>query len=141
MSNIPFRRRSLRFPNARLFVHGQLSCGRAAAEAIAHSACEFGLLTDHDLNSVLPAESAAPCACMATVRNILSKYCELRRNRSDAPELDGNEMWAILQEDALAFDQQSLQDLDAEKKEKRHECNKFAPVLFDLMLQELLRHP
>lgn len=141
MSNIPFRRRSLRFPNARLFVHGQLSCGRAAAEAIAHSACEFGLLTDHDLNSVLPTQSAAPCACMATVRNILSKYCELRRKRSDAPQLDENEMWAILQEDALAFDQQSLQNLDAENHGHRHDCSKFAPVLFDLMLQELLRHP
>lgn len=141
MSNKPFRRRSLRFPNARLFVHGQLSCGRAASEAIAHSACEFGLLPDRDLNSVLPTHPVAPCPCMATARNILSKYCELRRARNDGFDLDEKAMWAILQEDALSFNQESTHESDEEKQERLHECSKFAPVLFDLMLQELLRHP
>jgi len=140
MYNNPFNQRTLKFPNARLFVHNQLRCGRAAAEAIAHSACEFGLLSHEALQDVLPAPSAPPCACLATAKNIVQKYCENRKNRPDGSNLDEVELWEVLQDDAQAFSNQSASQSSTENSAE-HQCSKFAPVLFDLLLQELNRHP
>jgi hypothetical protein len=133
--------RSLKFPNARLFVHGLLSCGRAAPEAIANSACEFGLVDRQSINEILPSSGAHPCACMATARNVVARYCEERGLRPDVPKLDKEQIWAVLQEDAADY----AKECNAREKTKinvnSHDCSRFAPALFDLLLQELSRHP
>lgn len=142
MSNNPFSQRTLKFPNARLFVHNQLRCGRAAAEAIAHSACEFGLLNPDAYVDVLPAPSASPCPCLATAKNIVHKYCEYRKNRTDGFALDEVELWDVLKEDAQAFNNKETSSHSVVKTSAgEHHCSKFAPILFDLLLQELIRHP
>jgi hypothetical protein len=141
MSNNLFNQRTLKFPNARLFVHNQLKCGRAAPEAIAHSACEFGLLSHDAFMEVLPAPSAPLCPCLATAKNIVHKYCENSRNRPDGPNLDERELWDVLKEDAQAFNTETSSQSSMENPISQHQCSKFAPVLFDLLLQELIRHP
>ncbi len=142
MSNNPYSLRTLKFPNARLFVHNQLRCGRAAPEAMARSACEFGLLSPDAFMDVLPAPSASPCPCLATAKNIVDKYCEYRKNRTDGSNLDGVEMWDVLKEDAQAFtDKETAEHSVMKTPTGQHHCSKFAPILFDLLLQELIRHP
>jgi hypothetical protein len=140
MCSVNLFKRSLIFPNARLFVHEQLSCGRAAPEAIAHSACEFGILDQEALPDVLPSFASSPCPCMATARNIIAKYCEINSKRKNRFKIDQDKLWDALQEEAQAYDQGKTLTSEGEPNVK-HECSKFAPALFDLLLQELIRYP
>ncbi|CAN5568647.1 hypothetical protein BH10CYA1_BH10CYA1_60510 [soil metagenome] len=134
--------RALKFPNARLFVHNQLSCGRAASEAIARSACEYGLLSQDELVDIIPTTSVAPCPCMATVRNIVAKYCEIKKKQPNQCEINEENLWKVLSEDAQSyFDGSSAVTQSEIINQNPHECARFAPALFDLMLQELSRHP
>ncbi len=79
---------------------------------------------------------------MATVRNVLAKYCEIKNERTAAPgpRLNQEQMWKVLEEDAEAYNGE-VNLAEDEGGQPGHECGKFAPALFDLLLQELSRHP
>jgi hypothetical protein len=141
MSESHVNNRSLKFPNARLFVHELLVCGRAASEAIIHSACELGLVDRECLGEILPLSGAVPCACMASARNVIARYCEQRGKQPNEPKLNKEQIWAVLQGDAQAYAEECNPTNDLDFKVNSHDCSKFAPALFDLLLQELSRHP
>ncbi len=146
MSNYHFNHRTLKFPNARLLVHNQLRCGRAASEAIAHSACEFGLLSQEERDEVLQTQFNHPCLCLATAKHVVHKYCDSKNVGPNAAGLDAVHLWKIIEEDVQAyndkeFEQSATDDSTKSNPPKQHQCSKLAPVVFDLLLQELLRHP
>jgi hypothetical protein len=141
MSQTHRQRMSLKYPNARLFVHGLLSCSRSTVpEAIARSACEFGLVETESVDELIPAPDVGPCPCMATARNVVAKYCDNRKKQIGESKLNAEDVWSALEENAkIYFCEGKVQTNNSSVS--GHECHKFAPALFDLLLQEIGRYP
>lgn len=124
---------TLRFPHARLFIHNLLADGRiSGGQAIALSACEFGLLDSTDMHSLAQSHGSPSCDCKNAARSVLLSYFQ---ESSKAAAVCTDKIWSALENEARRYEQPSNTPVTC------HDCNRFAPVLFDLMLQEIHRHP
>jgi hypothetical protein len=134
----------LKFPNARLFLHGLLLADRVSgAQAIAEGACQFGLISADCVPDVVPATKDHSCQCLTTGKNVLRKHFEHRAGQVALPQVDYEEVW-------LAIARHILGDSQAAKFEPggtgdgqmlAGACHKHAPALFDLILQQIMRYP
>ena len=113
----------LKFPNARLYIHTLLSAERlTGAQAIIRGACHYGLVDAADSLEILPPSEAATCPCMEAVKNVIRKHFEARSSKVLVEKV-----WQAIEQEALEL-------------HKLHDCQKFAPVLFDLLLQQVNRY-
>jgi len=134
--------RSLQFPNARLFLHHMLATERVSgAEAIARGAYEFGLIQPGSIDDDTQSLAADKCNCMAVGKAVLSKYFEEVRH-AQYPPLNIEELWSQIERDAETYNKSAHRSSGGGSRNAQPEgCNKFAPVLFDLMLQHIQRYP
>jgi len=124
----------LKFPNARLYVYSLLSAeGLSAAEAIATAATHFGLIDGSDYSNYLPSSSPVPCACMETAEKIIRKVLEVPGHSTLQPLLV-EQVWLAVTQEFSRYESKGTQSA------KHHNCTKFAPVLFDLLLQQIRRY-
>ena len=139
----------LRFPHTRLFMHNLLADGQVSgSEAIALTACEFGLLDHSAVREVsVEASQQTNCPCMDTARQVLENYFCERAKQSSAPNIDASSVWSAVEADASNYELQTARkscrntcDECVEPEKARHDCSKFAPVLFDLLLQQIRRY-
>jgi hypothetical protein len=134
--------RNLQFPNARLFLHRTMVTERVtSAEAMARGAYEFGLLQPGSIDSEIQSLAADRCNCMAAGKAVLSKYFdESRHGRSAA--LNSEELWSQIERDAELYSKAAHKSETGKSVVPNSEgCNKFAPTLFDLILQQIQRYP
>ncbi|MBK9204281.1 MAG: hypothetical protein IPL73_17965 [Candidatus Obscuribacter sp.] len=134
---------SLKFPNARLHVHDLLSNGGLSGPvAIVRSACEDGLISDAERVEVeeLVGEEEF-CLCLIAAQKVLSSYFEKRRGRPDLPEVNFDEIWNAMVKDAESYKQKVNSAAKCQCEVKSSDCPRFAPALFDMMLQHIRRYP
>lgn len=128
----------LKFPNARLFMHNLLADGRVSgAEAIALSACEFGLLNQADADGVRSTTATTRCKCMEAGRKVLVKYFEQHAAASSSV---ADKVWSAIEEDARRYGCARGNSISSTGDCYRHDCAKFAPALFDILLQQITRY-
>jgi len=119
----------LKYPNARLFIHGLMSTGSySPTEALVKSAFEFGLISSDHVESMPQKSDNHLCPCMATAKNVLFQYFQRSKTFANTPDINAEVVWANLERDALTH------------RQIRHDCQQFAPTILDLMLQQLLRY-
>lgn len=126
----------LKFPNARLYMHDLLSQQRVSgAEAIARSACEFGLIDADSMDNLIAAHAqAGVCRCLPMAKVVLENH--LLRNATAARAVDSEAVWAAIEKDARKYENMST----SKDSNQSHACVRFAPALFDLMLQHIGRY-
>lgn len=132
----------LRFPNARLFMHILLADRNVSgAQAIALSALEFGLLDEGSamrLHKGL-APSQPQCKCVDTGRYVLQAYFDKRAREASGSAVDTDKIWTAVEEDAKKYTGNGSKQTICDNC--RHDCGKFAPALFDFLLQQIRRYP
>jgi len=133
----------MQYPNARLFIHSLLSNNRlSGAEAIAQCAYEFGLVP---AGSIEPTSEAvdSPCQCMAALQNVLIKHCQEKEKQSPSQPCAVKEIWAAVEHCAQVYKKErATQSCQGDDDPSVYsECKKMAPVLFDILLQQIRRYP
>lgn len=135
----------LKFPNARLLIHNLIAERKLSGEdAIAAGACELGLMSPVEIESVRGQSAAQSdlCGCSQTARLILKKYFD--NNDIDAAEAF-QKSWESLQERSKkrlgpqAF-KVTTDSNDTAGTEHSKSCSQHAPIIFDYLLQEVNRH-
>jgi hypothetical protein len=161
---------SLRYPNARLFLHDLLFRERlSGAQALAAGACCFELLPAQAVSEILLAPVGDDCRCLDTAAVIVEQHLILRRTASDANSVDPKVVFAEIEKQARrapdaknnAVDQAASANTSTSTSSSSSSsssssttaggtsslntplagaCHNHAPALFDIMLQELMRY-
>lgn len=129
----------LQFPNARLLIHNLLADEHVSgAEAIARGAREFGVIdakvADGDLDHAI-----IDCDCCMVAHCILRQYFQSKSDKDSA--LTAESAWKTiltrLNRYKAAQKGESNQDQVITCQDI---CSNLAPVIFDLLLQEVRRY-
>ena len=134
----------LKFPNVRIHLHDIiLSEKQLPSQAMAQAAVYFGLISDDEFERVIAVKPADLCLCMATAGNIVEEYFKRVPHRRGFPAVDCKQVIAELFNHAKTHFKEIERPADhqGEIEVRTHDCYKFTPILFDLMLQQLLRYP
>jgi len=127
----------LRYPNARLHVHDLLSTSKkTGAEAIASAACDYGLIKQENASRLEASKQDSQCECMATCKNILDSYLAERHARSQLSKVFTADLFSAIQYEAKMYEQLH----NGGKTGSKHDCARFAPTVFDLMLQQIHKY-
>lgn len=134
---------TLKFPNTRLFIHDLLvRSGLSVPEAIARAASEFGVIDPSYVKEIQIMDGDNRCQCMSIARNVVDKYFESKSGNPNVPIVDTSEVWSAIERDAEAYQQASNRDPEkCDTSNKSHDCTRFAPAVFDLVLQQIRRYP
>lgn len=112
----------------------------SGAQAIALSALEFGLLDEGSAMGLhKDIEPSPKCKCMDTARCVLQTYFDKRSRAASGSSVDTNEIWKAVEEDAKKYTGNGSKCTVCE--DCCHDCGKFAPALFDFLLQQIRRYP
>ena len=85
----------LKFPNARLFMHGLLTNDKQnVPEAIALGAYEFDLIAEEAVDEIATSVVTNLCPCMTAAREVIKIYCESRVPGSPNPNVE--KIWSGL---------------------------------------------
>jgi hypothetical protein len=134
----------LRFPNARLYIQELIKKdGLTGAEAIASAAYEFGLVSKGSLPSMLEGPSENHCSCIKAVKNVLKKFHD-EKSQITRLSAEAADIWSHIERDAQAHASATRSHtgcrLGVPADLNWHNCTSFAPVLFDLLLQQISRY-
>ena len=134
----------LKFPNARLYVQALIAkSGLTGAEAIAKAACEFGLVSQSSLPTLLETTDKNHCLCFNAAKNVLRR-CHDEKSKMNRPSAELADIWRHVEKDAQthATGMHCLVEPGSGFSDEmtRHNCISFAPVLFDLLLQQISRY-
>lgn len=119
-----------------LIANGNIS----VAEAIALSAYEFGLLDE--VSAQVLRKAMVPCSnctCMDAARKVLQTYFDRRSHAVSGSVVNTEEIWKGVESDAKRYASNESKNQSAD--DCCHDCAKFAPALFDLLLQQIRRYP
>ncbi len=130
----------LQFPNARLFLHQMMASEHlSGAEAIARGAYEFGLVRPGSMKEDVESLPAGRCNCPVVAKAILTKHFEQIRPNSMAVNID--EIWSQIERHVKDYHSELPKESNGLAKDNSGEqCNRFAPTLFDLILQHIQRY-
>lgn len=134
----------LKFPNVRIHLQDLvLREKQLPSHAMAKSAVHFGLIPEESLEKVISVKPTELCLCMATAANIIEEYFKGVPQRNGYPLVDFEQVLSEIFRDAKTHLKEVTVSTDhqGEIALRSHDCYKFAPILFDLMLQQLLRYP
>lgn len=131
---------SLQFPNARLLIHNLLAVEHlSGAEAIARGAREYGLTScdPSDAEDTDMKKAITDCDCCEAAHCVLRKYFRSKATDGQITEAAWKSMMR-----QLAKYRGSHQQVEAKENEPdcQGTCAKLAPVIFDLLLQEVRRY-
>jgi hypothetical protein len=138
---------SLKFPNARLFIKNLVANEqRTGAQAMILAAAEFGLINPGSVNHLNSALNGNKCQCMTAAKAIL-------REHSQSSCHIGNFTSQILSKIETDLEHDLAAHRNAEQKKKKgkptvtkrnslpdRNCQKDAPVVFDMLLQQIHSH-
>ncbi|CAN5575311.1 hypothetical protein BH11CYA1_BH11CYA1_20930 [soil metagenome] len=133
----------LKFPNVRIHLQDiVLSEKQLPSQAMAQGAVYFGLIIEEAYERVIAIQPADLCLCMTTTGNIVEEYFKRVPHRNGFPIVDSSLVLEQIFSDARThFKNAKNVENQAELAVLTHDCYKLAPILFDLMLQQLLRYP
>jgi hypothetical protein len=130
----------LQFPNARLFIHNLLADERVSgAEAIARGAREFGVI-DANSSDVDLERAINSCDCCMAAHCVLRQYFKSKSGQDGADATES--AWKTIVTRLSRY--QAVSQKREAKKENVPDCaqlcSNLAPVIFDLLLQEVRRY-
>ncbi|MFA6208959.1 MAG: hypothetical protein WCT03_13995 [Candidatus Obscuribacterales bacterium] len=134
----------LKFPNVRIHLQDLvLREKQLPSAAMAKSAVHFGLIPEDSLDKVLCDQKNEMCLCMATAASIIEEYFKAVPEHTGVPSVKFEDvLFEIFRDAKTHFNEVTMTgDHQGEIALRSHDCYKFAPTLFDLMLQQLLRYP
>lgn len=134
----------LKFPNVRIHLQDLvLREKQLPSHAMAKSAAHFGLIPEESIEKVLAVKPTELCLCMATAANIIEEYFKAVPQRNGFPTVGFEQVLSEIFRDAKTHLKEVTVNTDhqGEISLRSHDCYRFAPTLFDLMLQQLLRYP
>lgn len=131
----------LQFPNARLFIHNLLADERVSgAEAIARCAYEYGVIDPSCLEDAELESAIRKCDCCKTAHCILRQYFKSKADQygQDA----GESAWQSVVTRLSKYKTTTTQNLanNESTSDCEQNCSNLAPVIFDLLLQEVRRN-
>ncbi len=131
----------LQFPNARLFIHNLLAFEHiSGAEAIARGAQEFGVISEEGLSNSELISAVKDCDCCAAAHCILLDYFKNRGAGDDGEAVENS--WNTVLKRLYRYRVNATSSA-ADVKDNpncRKMCSNLAPVIFDLLLQEVRRN-
>lgn len=134
----------LKFPNVRIHLQDLvLREKQLPSDAMAKTAVHFGLIPEKAIDKILTVQQNEPCLCMGTAASIIEEYFKTVPQHDGADAVRFEEVLSEIFRDAKThFSAVRLSSAhQGEIGVRTHDCYKFAPTLFDLMLQQLLRYP
>lgn len=127
----------LRFPNARLHVHDLISSSRrSGGDAIVAAACDYGLIPAESATRIKVSETANPCQCMMCCKDVVDSYLKAKHANSKLMDLTTNDLFSNIQYEAQEYERTHNSSVSS----KEHDCARFAPALFDLLLQQIHKY-
>lgn len=126
-------RTMLEFPNARLLIHNALADGCSGSGALVRGAYEYNLVPPGSCQDVAKLMDNGSCHCLPAAKTILHRHFESPSCTGSKP-VDFDALWDNV-ELQLANYQKSTKNVKG-----HHNCERFAPILFDLVLQEIRRY-
>lgn len=130
----------LRFPKARLLAYSELSRGANCFSVLVQSVIDSGLISE-DLSAKLSEEhgSGNGCSCLNAARKIIDAYMCERHDAKDAgtfADASFNRINADVErwQKTASLSERNCNDGTASL------CRDKAPVVLDLLLQEIIRH-
>jgi hypothetical protein len=135
---------SLKFPNVRLHLHDLIRQDKQLpSEAMANGAFFFGLISEQAQKEIKTPGQSDMCLCMATAAEIIRHHIKPMPEKEHFQKVKFDEVWAALTRAAETHFTQANADTEHQGEVciRTHDCYQFAPKLFDLMLQQLLRYP
>ncbi len=132
---------SLQFPNARLYIHNLLAFDHVTgAEAITRGAREFGVITQESLSDPELIAAVQNCDCCAAAHCILVDFFRARCDVEDQEAVE-NSWNTVLKRLNKHRSQFTLSESDQKGSPNcKAMCSNLAPVIFDLLLQEVRRN-
>ncbi|MCC6979069.1 MAG: hypothetical protein IT343_12160 [Candidatus Melainabacteria bacterium] len=126
----------LQFPNARLYIYNLLADkSMTGAEAIARGAHEFGVL-DRDVNILSEIKD---CDCCSAAHCVLRSYFQSKKGEFDDSTVD--KVWdSLLVRLSLYRARDERVEGPAPLPNCENACSNLAPIIFDLILQEIRRY-
>ncbi len=133
---------SLRYPIPRLLILDLLSNQKySVSEAIAKSACQYGLIAPEHVCDLL-VEANGQCTCMPTAKNVLFKHFECKDRQTGVPPVNVNDVWSEVERLVDAYQGcNSSAARECGNQAQQHNCARLAPAVFDYLLQQLSRYP
>ncbi len=134
----------LKFPNVRLQLHDLIAKDKHSPPyAMAHLAVLSGLIPEHALKAIVAVEPLDMCLCMASAEQIIEEYLRNLPAKTNFPSIKASHIGCSLAKAAETHIKSTTSDnfLSAGMNLPSHDCHRFAPILFDLMLQQLMRYP
>lgn len=133
---------TLQFPHARLLIHNLLADEHiSGAEAIARGACEYGVISQQDSDSAESSEmrqAIINCDCCEAAHCVLRQYF---RSKDTNAEGSLEAAWKSLMRRVDRYVKNASKTPMIEPELNcQQTCNNLAPVVFDLLLQELRRY-
>lgn len=139
---------ALQFPNARLLIHNLIAIERlSGAEAIARGAFEYGVICIESLDDPGLDCAIKNCDCCAVAQCILRQYFRSTIKADCTQQLESawNSILVRLSSYRCRLSEKQNQNCQPKAEidgapDCENACSKLAPVIFDLMLQEVHRH-
>lgn len=136
--------KSLSFPSARLYIHDLLvGNGLTGAQAIQQGAREFGVCEDgvnpEDIETVGKPERDLTdcCECCQAAYKVLQQFFANRSSTTRAVDMDT--AWKSFQ-NRLSYYRAGMTSKKVTPLNCQLSCSNLAPVIFDLLLQEVHRY-
>lgn len=130
----------LQFPNARLQIHNLLADERiSGAEAIARCAKRYGVISELDGAKLEELQKARDnCDCCEAAHQVLKLHFQSKESEFSSDTLEKAYRSMLIRLCKYRY----KNDCNQEKSEPhcRATCSSLAPVIFDLMLQEVRRY-
>ncbi len=134
----------LEFPHVRLFLADRLMAGDGdCVDVMLEGAYNFGVLDDGALSGASFANAGGVCKSLSAARKILEHYVSADGSFGDKREQDRltERIWKDLLRDLETY--RSVENIDHccdGESGEASECDQLAPVVFDLMLQQIRRN-
>jgi hypothetical protein len=129
---------SLKFPNARLYIHELLTDGTVQeGEALAQAARDFGLITNDQLCEILASCKDSPCNCIEVGKEILKKHLHHTAKSKNLAAIDPEPVWREV-ERILSVTEAKCGKCDLRSSQAK--CLNLAPAIFDILLQQIARY-
>lgn len=136
--------KSLSFPSARLYIHDLLvGNGLTGAQAIQQGAREFGVFEDggdpKEIETVGNPEKDLTdcCECCQAAYKVLQQFFASRNNTTSAADMQT--AWKSFQ-NRLSYYRARMDSGKVKPLDCQLSCSNLAPVIFDLLLQEVHRY-
>ena len=132
----------LRFPKARLFAYVMLTQGATCFSVLVHAISDAGLLSEDSLRRLAEdASHAGGCGSMTAAKKIISAFME-EKHEPPVSEKIASKAFDQIQNDVDNWYRLSdgVHGLECPAGKVPISCRDMAPIVLDLLLQQLMRH-